>query len=484
MKVYFRVESGALEGQTLTFASDRISVGRHPSSEFRFDAARDLEVSAQHAVILRRGHLWFVRDLGSKNGTFVNGVRTKGDHALSAGDQLSFGAGGPSVLFLLSPPPETAAGFASTLESTAAAARAEIAADARAEIGASDETLRVRARVARETRRLRILVGVLALGLVGVVTLLVAANVRQQGAWETERARMLAQVDTLLLRGASSVASLEGEMEGVAQALAESEDEVRQLRAALEAARSQNGGRSLDDLRAQLQAATVALEKQQLAAAIDFRAIEARSRAAVAAIWVDFGADEVLTATAFSAGDGGLLVTNRHVVSGSQGDRRPLRLAVRFSGSRETWPAEVVATSTEWDVALIRVTGAAAPPEPVSFNGDADTIPAGRPLVLIGFPLGGEAAVAHEAGVTGARPITSTAVLLGMGELGLELQGYGAEGASGSPVFDEAGEVVGILQGSVRGTNDQILVAVPASAALDLIRRSTETVGAQSGPAS
>jgi S1-C subfamily serine protease len=476
LKVYFRVESGALEGQTLTFTSDRISVGRHPSSEFRFDAARDLEVSAQHAVILRRGHLWFVRDLGSKNGTFVNGVRTKGDQALSAGDQLSFGASGPSALFLLSPPPETATGFATTLESTAAAARAEIA--------ASDETLRVRARVAKETRSLRILVGILAVGLVGVVTLLVGANVRQQGAWEAERTRMLTQVDSLLLRGAASVASLEGEMEGVAQALAESEDEVRQLRVALEDARSQNGEESLDELRAQLQAATVALEKQQLAAAIDFRAIEARSGPAVAAIWVDFGADEVLTATAFSAGDGGLLVTNRHVVSGAQGDRRPRRLAVRHSGSRETWPAEVVAVSSEWDVALIRVTGGGAPPEPVRFNGSADTIPAGRPLLLIGFPLGGEAVVSQEAGVTGARPITSTAVLLGMGELGLELQGYGAEGASGSPVFDEAGEVVGILQGSVRGTNDQILVAVPASAAIDLIRGSIERVGAQSGPSS
>ncbi len=452
MKVYFRVESGALEGQTLTFTSDRISVGRHPSSEFRFDAARDLEVSAQHAVILRRGHLWFVRDLGSKNGTFVNGVRTKGDQALSAGDQLSFGASGPSALFLLSPPPETATGFATTLESTAAAARAEIA--------ASDETLRVRARVAKETRSLRILVGILAVGLVGVVTLLVGANVRQQGAWEAERTRMLTQVDSLLLRGAASVASLEGEMEGVAQALAESEDEVRQLRVALEDARSQNGEESLDG------------------------AIEARSGPAVAAIWVDFGADEVLTATAFSAGDGGLLVTNRHVVSGAQGDRRPRRLAVRHSGSRETWPAEVVAVSSEWDVALIRVTGGGAPPEPVRFNGSADTIPAGRPLLLIGFPLGGEAVVSQEAGVTGARPITSTAVLLGMGELGLELQGYGAEGASGSPVFDEAGEVVGILQGSVRGTNDQILVAVPASAAIDLIRGSIERVGAQSGPSS
>ncbi len=476
MKVYLRVESGAFEGQTLTFERDRISVGRHPSSELRFDAARDLEVSAQHAVILRRGHLWFVRDLGSKNGTFVNGARAQGDHALSAGDQLSFGTGGPSVLFLLSPPPETAAGFATTLESTAAVARAQMA--------TSDETLRVRARVARETRSLRLLVGTLTLALVGVVIVLVGTNARQQSAWEAERARMLAEVDSLLLRGAASVASLEGEMEGVAQVLAESEGEVRQLRAALEDARSQNGDASLEELRAQLQAATVALERQQLAAAIDFRAIEERSGSAVAAIWVDFGADEVLTATAFFADSEGLLVTNRHVVSGAQGDRRPRRLAVRFSGSRETWPAEVVATSTEWDVALIRVTGAGARPDPVRFNGSADTIPAGRPLLVIGFPLGGEAVVVQEPGATGARPITSTAVLLGMGDLGLELQGYGAEGASGSPVFDEAGEVVGILQGSVRGTNDQILVAVPAAAALALIRSASETVGAQSGPAS
>lgn len=475
MKVYVRVESGALEGQTLTFERDRISVGRHPSSELRFDAARDLEVSAQHAVILRRGHVWFVRDLGSKNGTFVNGARTQGDHALSAGDRLSFGTGGPSVVFLLSPPPETAAGFGTTLESTTAGPHAVET--------ASDETLRVRAHVAQETRKLRFLVAALSITLVGAVAILVGTNARQQSAWEAERAEMLAEVDSLLFRGAASIASLEGEMEGVARALVQSEDEVRQLRAALEDAGSQDGDESLEELRAQLQAATVALERQQLAAAIDFRAIEETSGSAVAAIWVDFGDDEVLTATAFLAGEE-LLVTNRHVVSGPDGNRRPRRLAVRFSGSRETWPAQVVAESTDWDIALIQVTGGGSRPDPVRFNGSADTIPAGRPLLLIGFPLGGEAVVLREAGVTGARPITSTGVLLGMGELGLELQGYGAEGASGSPVFDEAGEVVGVLQGSVRGTNDQILVAVPAAAALALIRSASEVTEDQPDPES
>src|SRR3989454_6366007 len=41
--------------------------------------SRDLDVSSRHAGIVRHGASFVLRDLGSTNGTFVNGARISGD---------------------------------------------------------------------------------------------------------------------------------------------------------------------------------------------------------------------------------------------------------------------------------------------------------------------------------------------------------------------------------------------------------------------
>lgn len=53
----------------------------------------DTTVSAEHASIYFDGGFWKVRDLGSRNGTYVNARRidTRTAHGLGAGDALSFG---------------------------------------------------------------------------------------------------------------------------------------------------------------------------------------------------------------------------------------------------------------------------------------------------------------------------------------------------------------------------------------------------------
>lgn len=59
-------------GITLTLGEQPISVGRAPTSGLCLTSGA---VSSLHAEILRRDEGYFVRDLGSRNGTFVNGVR-------------------------------------------------------------------------------------------------------------------------------------------------------------------------------------------------------------------------------------------------------------------------------------------------------------------------------------------------------------------------------------------------------------------------
>ncbi len=69
-------------------------VGRQQNSTIHLDS---LAVSRQHAKILRAGNSFFVEDLDSSNGTFLNGQRVSGRSPLTESDTLQIG---PYVLAL------------------------------------------------------------------------------------------------------------------------------------------------------------------------------------------------------------------------------------------------------------------------------------------------------------------------------------------------------------------------------------------------
>jgi pSer/pThr/pTyr-binding forkhead associated (FHA) protein len=51
----------------------------------------DAAVSGMHALLEPAGATWCVRDLGSRNGTFVNGERLFGERVLRDGDEITVG---------------------------------------------------------------------------------------------------------------------------------------------------------------------------------------------------------------------------------------------------------------------------------------------------------------------------------------------------------------------------------------------------------
>ena len=65
-----------------------IRIGRMPGMDIRID---DVSVSRQQAEIQQEGAGWVVRDIGSSNGTFVNGERLTGDRPLKPGDEIAIG---------------------------------------------------------------------------------------------------------------------------------------------------------------------------------------------------------------------------------------------------------------------------------------------------------------------------------------------------------------------------------------------------------
>jgi len=65
-----------------------LTVGRAPECELRID---DTYASQQHARVFARNGSWFVEDLGSTNGTFVNEQRLAAPAQLAPGDRIRVG---------------------------------------------------------------------------------------------------------------------------------------------------------------------------------------------------------------------------------------------------------------------------------------------------------------------------------------------------------------------------------------------------------
>lgn len=91
-------------------------IGRDPRCQIILDSMLYGGVSRQHAkigLVPQHSSLWQICDLGSANGTFVNGQRLQGCQPLKAGDRIILGQSGPTFVFELqsqrlpSPPSET-----------------------------------------------------------------------------------------------------------------------------------------------------------------------------------------------------------------------------------------------------------------------------------------------------------------------------------------------------------------------------------------
>jgi S1-C subfamily serine protease len=438
MPASFRVLSGGVTGTVYTPDTDSFTAGRHPAAELRFHPEHDAGVSGSHARFVLHQGRWYVQDLQSRNGTFVNGQPVTDPRVLEEGDRIVLGTGGPELLF-----------------STAAA-----------EPGPA--TLRVRAAVRRERRRAVAAAGALAVLALGVTALVLADARAQETELLRERAALEARIDSLITAGRESETSLEVEVAGLQQALRSSEQTLRRLRSQLDASRP--GGAAEEELRRDLIATSAALRRQQLAAALDFALIQRRARGAVVMVWVEYADGERTTGTAFAVRPDGTLLTNRHLVAGADGSRRAGRIAVRFADSDQTFPARIVDISMEWDLAALRVENVIGDvPAVPGFNMRFDTVAPGTPVALIGYPLGGEAERSASARRV-ARPVVSAALLLRTSARAVEVQGLGAAGASGSPILDGAGEVIAVLYGGrPDDAGSPVLLGVPARAAAQFI---------------
>jgi signal transduction histidine kinase/pSer/pThr/pTyr-binding forkhead associated (FHA) protein len=81
------VIQGRDQGTRFRLDGTTVTIGRGTSNQVQL---HDTEVSREHAELMQRGDKLVLRDLGSSNGTFVNGSPVR-EHELASGDQLQLG---------------------------------------------------------------------------------------------------------------------------------------------------------------------------------------------------------------------------------------------------------------------------------------------------------------------------------------------------------------------------------------------------------
>src|SRR5437588_11945071 len=87
--------NGSKKGMTFPLSADETTIGRESGNVIPLPLP---SVSRRHCVVQRSGDEFTIRDLGSANGTFVNGIPVK-EQSLSHSDHLRLGSS--DLLFLI-----------------------------------------------------------------------------------------------------------------------------------------------------------------------------------------------------------------------------------------------------------------------------------------------------------------------------------------------------------------------------------------------
>ena len=184
-------------------------------------------------------------------------------------------------------------------------------------------------------------------------------------------------------------------------------------------------------------------------------AILASNSKAIAVI-VAASSESAKLGTGFLVGNHGLLLTNLHVVEGTTA------VGIKLSGTGAvTLITKVRGYDLDNDLAVLEVDGVDT--RPVTL-GDSDKVAAGQPVVVVGNPEGLEQTVSNGL-VSAIRELNGRRLF--------QISAPISAGSSGSPVFNDHGEVIGIVVSSIEA-GQNLNFAVPINYAKNLLKGSTE----------
>ena len=455
----------ALTGRRYEARGVRIRLGRGRECEVQPVGPTDTIVSRVHAELTvgSTGGL-VIRDVGSTNGTFVNDEPVIEPVPIRLGDRIMLGKGGPVLIV-------EGIGTAPQLPG----------APRRSHVGPKTLRAMIGAAIAKAKRRLAAWVALLVLffgaGVYGVYWL-VSGEVQEtererrtasdSTRAETERLRrelgaaraaaapatlveslrvklQAAEASTADLRAtlARAQAALSSQLAAGEERRLAAQAEVQRLRDELAATeRRAPSPATIDSLRRAVTAAeqqTQGLDaKLRAIRGSDFATIAQQSQGAVGLVTVSFGHD-YYSGTAFAITGDGYLLTNWHVVTDSQRPRADT-IWVTMADQAQARLADVVATSQQRDIAVLKVRGYQGPYlSAVDWTGTRAR--QGEPAALIGYPAGSGFARLRSAVV---RTSMTAGIISRATEDVIQFDGMTIGGSSGSPLFNANGAVIAI----------------------------------------
>ncbi len=101
MPISFTVQNGSLAGKKIEFSEPIITFGRRATNMVRFSKDHEPGVSNIHCEVYAQDGGYYVRDLNSSNGTFVDGQRISAPTRLVHGTVFHLGENGPELVVTL-----------------------------------------------------------------------------------------------------------------------------------------------------------------------------------------------------------------------------------------------------------------------------------------------------------------------------------------------------------------------------------------------
>jgi pSer/pThr/pTyr-binding forkhead associated (FHA) protein/S1-C subfamily serine protease len=498
----------------------RIRLGRGRECEVQPVEVNDTIVSRVHAELtVGPGGGLVVRDAESKNGTYLNGERIGKPMPVRLGDKIMLGQGGPVLLVegmgtapqKAVPRPAAAGGLG---QKTVIGMIGDALAKAKDERkrGGRGTTAFMRAiadEVGTDARRkirwltalVVLLVALLTGGVYGVYWLLSQQVEHTQQALRTAEDSARAESERLRreLAAARAAAAPATEVETLRLKLDAAESRTAKLQAALDRAqqalgqqlaageaRREEAQRDLQRMREQLAAAerrapsqglidslrravstaeaqTASLDaKMRAIRGTDFAGMAQQNQAAVGLITVALGGDRY-DGTGFVISPDGYMLTNWHVVADSA-HAEPDTVWVTMADQSVGRYAEVVATSRERDVALIKIRGYQGT-HLTAIDWAGTKARQGEPAALIGYPAGSGFARDRASVV---RTSMTAGILSRVTADLIQFDGMTTGGSSGSPVFNADGEVISVHRAGLR-QGPGFALSVPVKYAIPLM---------------
>jgi len=430
-------------GKDLVGQGREIVIGRAAACTIPLRTVADTIVSKRHTLVaIAEDGSATVSDLGSKNGTFVNGGQIGGTVPLALGDRLMLGWQGPLLEVRALGPAVMAEGQGAAFQPEKQPGKTfgGMVQEARGAAGGAGGTgahLFVQSLARQMTHESTPTFRIAVVG--GMLVLAAGAVIGYRAV-----SRRAAESETRL---ATTEQALATQLRSENAARRQAEEEIARLRRELGAARASSVSRAvLDSLATRLRAAEARVAAATTGApAADFSRVAVDNQAAVGLVVVRFGADSVM-GTGFVITPSGYMLTSRHVVQPPDhaGSRA---IDVVMADTRTPLGADVVSVSSaaDQDVAVLRIRNYRGPAvRRIDWQGTG--VSQGAPAALIGFPRGSEIAF-DSTGI--ARTAMFAGIIAKATAQSIQFGGGSVRGSSGSPMFNADGQVIGIHFGGL-----------------------------------